>query len=240
MCSHCTSGTRSRCRGNCAPRFRHNQSDRRRRRRRTVARCRILDGEVGDRQLGEADDAAVGRGGITWTGRRRGGATAAGGRAGGAAADPRGGRAVAATGRPSGGGVAEQEPPTRMKGRRGSGAWTWRRSGGGSWRRRRRGGGALRCVAHDEEVTPGPWDREGWPRGKIVDRVRHLLVGFQMAQGRFPCGLSALGKGRDSCFRTRIFFMAQLTKCTISTMNGWSFAFNREAAGTIERINPKK
>jgi len=97
-----------------------------------------LDGEVGDRQLGEADDAAVGRGGVTWTGRRRGGATAAGGRAGGAAADPRGGRAVAATGRPSGGGVAEQEPPTRMKGRRGSGAWTRRRSGGSSWRWRRR------------------------------------------------------------------------------------------------------
>ena len=162
MCSHCTSGTRSRCRGNCAPRFRHHQSDRRRRRRRTVARCRILDGEVGDRQLGEADDAAVGRGGITWTGRRRGGATAAGGRAGGAAADPRGGRAVAATGRPSGGGVAEQEPPTRMKGRRGSGAWTRRRSGGGSWRRR--WGGALRCVARDGEVTPGglaPWKNRG-------------------------------------------------------------------------------
>jgi len=103
-------------------------------------------------------------------------------------------RCCRSTRRPSGGGVAEQEPPTRMKGRRGSGAWTWRRSGGGSWRRRRRGGGALRCVAHDEEVTPGPWDREGWSRGKIVDRVRHLLVGFQMAQGRFPCGLSAREK----------------------------------------------
>ena len=59
-------------------------------------------------------------------------------RGGGGAREPHGDSSGAATGRPSGGGVAEQEPPTRMKGRRGSGAWTRRRSGGSSWRWRQR------------------------------------------------------------------------------------------------------